>query len=360
MVLLLGVVCAGVRATEKPAKGKPYPGGPSTMPYEELLDHCDLIITGKVKEIARGKVDVVDAKALKGEYKGDRAVIHFSGSFNRGMTMLSAKPPRAGQDGTFFCLKSDGGKLILAGDPPKGGGHLEEGPELVKKLLEAAKDPKKGFGSKDFAVRFSSAYRLVRAWLAAPEGEKPQLPPGVMETLIAGLVPDKLRGRHVNAAARNCINRALKCNILTLTRYSVNQDALKRGDSAEKVKDIWERTVRGIKARRAGRPDPDASPKVDGSKAAKLAAELVKKLGSDDYATREDADKRLREIGKPAIPAVTAGRDAKDVEVADRCKAILAYIAKKDKLPPPVEKAKFNLDLAEPFVPKAKPKAEAK
>jgi hypothetical protein len=344
----------------KPKKGEPFPAGPSTVPYEDVLDHCDLAIYGKVKRLAAGRVEVEDVKVLKGKYEGDRAVIRFSGEWRRDMSTESMKIPVPGATGTFLVIQSKDGKLLLAGLPPKGGGYVEEGPELVKKLLVAAKDPAAGFKSKDFSVKLSSAYRLLQAWMKAPKDARPKLQAGLMETLVKGLVPATLRGRHVNAGARDSINANLGCNILRLTRYSVNHSDLKREANAEKIKEMWERTVKALKARRAGKPDPDALPKVEPGKLKKRAQELIKQLGSDDYDVREKADKQLRTIAKKVKQLLVKGSESSDVEVSDRCKAILKALAGKGTAVT-TRKLRFDLDLAEHFVPRKvkKPKAAA-
>ena len=178
--------------------------------------------------------------------------------------------------------------------------------------------------------------------------------------LIKGLVPDTLRGRHVNAGARNCINTALGCNILTMTRYSVNHSDLKREGYAEKVKEVWERTVKAIEARRSGKPDPDAPPKVDPGKLNERAKGLIKKLGADDYETREKADRDLRTIAGKVKELIVKGAENSDVEVSDRCKAILKALGAKGTAVNKKEQ-RFDLDAAEPFVvsEKSKPRSAA-
>lgn len=52
-------------------------------------------------------------------------------------------------------------------------------------------------------------------------------------------------------------------------------------------------------------------------------ADLVKKLGSDDFEQRQKADKELRKIGKAAIPHLEEAARSKDLEVASRARAIL-------------------------------------
>ncbi len=341
----------------KPKAGDPYPSGPSTVPYEDVLDHCDLALSGKIKKLEAKSIELEVAKVHKGKHEGKTATIAFDGRW----TALSdsIKPPREGATGAFLCIRTKEGKLILAGDPPKGGGFVEEGSALLEKLLVAARDPAKGFASKDLAVKTSSAYRLARAWLAAPKDKKPKLPAGLMEVLVKGLAFDKLRGRHVNAACRDAINNMLNCSIIKICHYSVNHDELKRNSRAEELAETWQRTVEAVRKRRGGKPGP-VKPEAERIKAArKRAAELVKQLGADGYDDREKADKALRAMGKVALEAVKAGSESKDVEIADRCKGILAALAK-GVSGPAGTKAKFDLDLAEPFVPKAAKKPAPK
>jgi len=49
-------------------------------------------------------------------------------------------------------------------------------------------------------------------------------------------------------------------------------------------------------------------------------AKLVKELGADDWAARENASKELLKIGKPALPALKEAAQSKDAEVAARAK----------------------------------------
>lgn len=52
-------------------------------------------------------------------------------------------------------------------------------------------------------------------------------------------------------------------------------------------------------------------------------ADLIKKLGSDDFEQRQKADEELRKIGKAVIPQLEEAAKSKDLEVASRAKAIL-------------------------------------
>jgi hypothetical protein len=77
---------------------------------------------------------------------------------------------------------------------------------------------------------------------------------------------------------------------------------------------------------------------LDGSAGASTAAgadpsdaevrALVKQLGADRFADRAAADKRLRELGVKALPAIKAGMANPHLEVARRCAAIRAAITR--------------------------------
>lgn len=53
---------------------------------------------------------------------------------------------------------------------------------------------------------------------------------------------------------------------------------------------------------------------------------LVAELGSDNFETRETADRLLRKVGKAAIPALKKALESEDAEVRARAKRILAEI----------------------------------
>jgi HEAT repeat protein len=72
---------------------------------------------------------------------------------------------------------------------------------------------------------------------------------------------------------------------------------------------------------------PAAAPsEADSAKLQEEINSLVKQLGSDDWQTRENATKRLIEIGAPAAAAVTALRTSEDIEVRVRAAKILDAI----------------------------------
>jgi hypothetical protein len=69
--------------------------------------------------------------------------------------------------------------------------------------------------------------------------------------------------------------------------------------------------------------DPDPASLVVPPDVDEKARELVKQLGDPDYATREEASQALRELGRLALPAVTAGIETSDVpEVVQRCELL--------------------------------------
>jgi hypothetical protein len=54
--------------------------------------------------------------------------------------------------------------------------------------------------------------------------------------------------------------------------------------------------------------------------------ELVKQLGSEDYEEREEADRELRKIGKPAVEELRKAAESEDLEVRERAIEILKAI----------------------------------
>ena len=172
-----------------PAAKQPFAGDGPPIDYEDVLDRSDLVLAGKVAKLAGGQVELEDVRALRGEFTEKTARVSFTGSWAES----PYPPPVAGQVGVHFCLRGKDGTLRLAGNPPRGGGFMPEGPTLAEKLLDAARDPKKGFESKDAAVRLSSACRLAKAWAAAEEGKKSDLPAGIVEVLLAGMEPATTR-----------------------------------------------------------------------------------------------------------------------------------------------------------------------
>jgi hypothetical protein len=62
---------------------------------------------------------------------------------------------------------------------------------------------------------------------------------------------------------------------------------------------------------------------------------LIAQLGADDYAKREQASKRLKAIGKPALAGLKAATSSEDVEVAARARVLVERISVRP-LPEPV------------------------
>jgi len=63
--------------------------------------------------------------------------------------------------------------------------------------------------------------------------------------------------------------------------------------------------------------------------------DLIRKLGSDDYATREQATEELRKIGAPAREALRKAAESDDPEVRQRAQALLDEKPQKPERPAP-------------------------
>jgi hypothetical protein len=66
--------------------------------------------------------------------------------------------------------------------------------------------------------------------------------------------------------------------------------------------------------------------KVEPKKDEPDAAKLVEQLGAEDFAAREAAEKKLKELGARAKPAVQAGLRSESPEIARRCRAVLYHL----------------------------------
>src|SRR5262249_5517618 len=53
---------------------------------------------------------------------------------------------------------------------------------------------------------------------------------------------------------------------------------------------------------------------------------LIRQLGSEDFARREAASKRLQAIGEPALPALRKAMGSEDLEVRHRARGIVTAI----------------------------------
>ncbi len=81
----------------------------------------------------------------------------------------------------------------------------------------------------------------------------------------------------------------------------------------------------------SGSTDPAQPPAPAQRIAADSAAKLVEQLGAPEFADREEAAKKLRELGAKAEPALRAGLRSEEQEVRDRCAKVLNEI-RKDQL----------------------------
>ncbi len=70
-------------------------------------------------------------------------------------------------------------------------------------------------------------------------------------------------------------------------------------------------------------PEPVPPPAVEPAR----LSELLLRLGDDDPAHRDAAERDLRELGESALPALRAGADHKDAEVRGRCARLEARLA---------------------------------
>ena len=362
LLAALGLAAALARAAggfempARPAPEKPYGGG-YVLPYEDALDHCQLVLAGKVSKHAPPRAEYVDGQkkespgsfvlaveqVLRGELKDKQATVRYGGG------ALLAGVDKPDKLCVFLCLRGKGGELWLAGDPPGGGGFISEGPELAGKLLAAAADPEKGYRSEDFAVKLSSACRLARAWLARPAAERPAPPAGLVEVLLEGLRPGALRGPNVNASARDALNLLLDADLNALAEHSVRTGSVRRTKLAEDTARVWERTAQAVRDRRAerARKPADGPTKLD-----EEIARLIRKLGSESYPEREAAQQALLKIGKPALKQVQAGTKDPNEHVADHCRLLVALFDEQPQTSPDRGPLTFNLDRAEPLVPK--------
>lgn len=80
------------------------------------------------------------------------------------------------------------------------------------------------------------------------------------------------------------------------------------------------------KAPAKAEPKPETKPDPKAEAIAAEVAKLVKQLGDENWDLREAAQKRLAEIGKPAVAALREALGSKDMEVTIRAKTLLAEI----------------------------------
>ncbi|MGQ9661056.1 MAG: hypothetical protein ACUVWX_01805 [Kiritimatiellia bacterium] len=355
-LVLLGLASSVVRTEEwrTPARGEPFPGFGRCVPYEAVLDHCDLVLVGRVLRQERyepplsreqperlGRIELAVQEVLKGEFPRNMAVIvHGSGELT-------------GVGDTnrlycFLCLRCADGTLRLAGDPPEGGGFVMERPELMRGIIEAARDPLRAYASTNFSVRLSAAYRLARQWVALPREQRPPPPPFLIETLVEGLFPTEARGPNVNAAARDAINAVFECDIHKIWEYSVRLRKGRRTKLATEVRDCWQRTREAVLKRRKERAQV---PGEDNLALQRKIADLIQQLGSEDYPERQAAHDELLRIGRPALRQVEEGRMSENKRIAEGCRLLATLIPQIRDYRPIAQSYLFDLDLAEPFVP---------
>ncbi len=81
-----------------------------------------------------------------------------------------------------------------------------------------------------------------------------------------------------------------------------------------------------------GEAAPTTTPSVAIAPAAPDIAALIDNLGDSDFATRDQATKKLREIGKPALPQIKAALKSEDPETRMRAEELVKRIER--RLPP--------------------------
>jgi hypothetical protein len=345
----------GARVTGR--KGEPLPVARRHIPYEDVLDHSDVVLAGKVirhvpyqpalsmeQKESLGRVDLRVQKVLRGRYAGKVGKIIYG-------TASLGKLDDAKRVYVFLCVRQSDGTLRLAADPPVGGGHVWEGLPVMEDLLEAQRDPVKGYRSKEPRVKFSSAYRLARAWLKTPPGDRPAPPPGLVETLLDGLLCYRYgMGRNGDAAAWNAINALFACDIKSIWDYPPEMKKGRRTKLAKDVTAAWERTKVSVwerRAERANRPRP--------AEFRARVAGLIEQLGSDKFHEREAARHALVKIGKPALKQVREGAKSENPRIAEGCRLLMMLLPKLRDFRPTQQSYRFDLDRAEPFVPEKKP-----
>jgi hypothetical protein len=86
------------------------------------------------------------------------------------------------------------------------------------------------------------------------------------------------------------------------------------------------RTAAHAKAKAFFDKQPKAEPKKEELKPDPVVLKLVEQLGAAESADREDAEKKLKELGVKAKPAVLAGLKSESPEVVRRCRAVLDHL----------------------------------
>lgn len=354
------VFCAtGVLTAEDdwqpPAKGEPFPGFGRRMPYEEVLDYCDVALVGRVltnvAHRARSTPDGQDTpgrivlqieQVVRGAYPQPVAEISY-GAFD------FPEWSRTNRLHAFLCLRGYGGALRLAGDPPNGGGCVSEGPALLAALVEAAADPVQGYASTNPAVKLSAALRLARRWLATPAQGRPAPPEGMVEVFISNLRSyERGMGLNVDATAWQGINELFDCRIHAIWNYPPEMKKGRRSSLHQEVQAAWERTQAAVRQRRTVRATPPGG--GDPTVRAEVAA-LISRLGHESYPQRQAAQEALLKIGQPALYQVQAGVTNQNEHVAAACRLLYELISMTRDWRPETQSYVFELDRAEPFVP---------
>ena len=86
-----------------------------------------------------------------------------------------------------------------------------------------------------------------------------------------------------------------------------------------------------------------AAPQDD---AARQVREILEKLRSEKIEVREEAGRRLKELGKVAVPALKKASHGADSELAARARHLLRAIGIRQKLSPRLELHAFTADLS--------------
>jgi len=345
-----------------PAKGEPFPAYGRHAAYEDVLDHCDLVLTGKVTQQHTGQPKTSASQPEVPSHIRLAVTRVMYGTCTNKVADILHGPGYIGKLNdtnrvyVFMCLVSPDGKIRLAGDPPRGGGHVAEGVSHMDALLEAKRDPVKGYRSKNWPVKFSSAYRLVQAWVKTPPKERALPPPGLVDLLVDGLWAYKHGlSRHGDATAWNAINDLFKCDIRAIWNYPPEMKKGRRSKLATDVGNAWKRTKVKVRERRAERAN---APHPDGEEFSTRVKALIQQLGSDSYPKAQAAQDELVRIGKPALKMVQAGTKDPDPDVASGCRLLALLISQLRDFRPTQQSYVFNLDLAEPFVPIKSPEKD--
>jgi hypothetical protein len=346
---------AGWQKPPAPPVSEPFPGYERYVPYEDVLDHCEVALTGKIagrqpykagttmeNPGSPGIVKVTVFSVLKGHYTNSTvSIVHTSGDL--------PDIEKSADEQVFLCLRTaDPRSLRLAGEPPNGGGHITEGPAHLKCLVEAAGDPLKGYSSTNFPVKLSSACRLAEKWAATPSKQRGSAPDGLVETLLEGLWAYKYGlSKHADTAACYGINALFDCDVLEIWNYPPQMKRGRRSTLATDVAEAWQRTCEAVRQRRA------EAAGFTGPRTAEARAEidtLIKQLADENYPVRQAAREALVKIGKPALPQVRQAQSSGDGSIAEGSRLVEMLIGNLRDFRPEPRSFLFDLDRSEPFV----------